>query len=663
MKTHPVLEFFAAHRTQSYSVHDVVKQLRVRQKFEYEVKNEIYRLVKAGSIIRLKTGRFKYAQSKKESLVGKLQMTDRGFGFVILFERGMEDIFVPGMKLGGALHGDTVRVEEEFYHGKREGRIVQIVERSVTDIAGIFAKGQLLPFEDVFPAMPCQARKEFKAAEGKVVRARLTSYSPLRATIVAILGEFDDPAIDDDIVISKYRLPYEYPELEQDFYDELHTRTVAELPLRKDLTHLMTFTIDPADARDHDDAVSVEKIPTGWRVYVHIADVSFYVEEGGVLDGLAYERGFSTYLTSTFLPMLPYTLTKDVCSLREGSDKLTMTAVMEYDAEGKKTASEVFPAKVRITKFLSYDDAAAIIDGALDAPQEWRNALCELTECAKKINALRTKAGALDLDMPEFGVVLNEKKEPVSVYQRERTWAHRLIEEFMIAANETVAAILEKKDIGGVGIYRVHDKPSDEKMAAYQELLEEFGIVVTKMSAQKFQEVFESLHDDPAGAFLKKELVKSLKRAEYSEKNSGHFGLHSESYTHFTSPIRRYPDLIAHRLLKGMNIDKKYLQKAAGYLSEKENDAERAEMLSYKIKALRYIKKLPQKEFTAIVVADDIDKFRVELTEYGVRGVVYFKDCITDYRTIVLGKIVTCRPLVIEPVYGVLECEIMEVRK
>lgn len=663
MKTHPVLEFFAAHRTQSYSVHDVAKQLRVRQKFEYEIKNEIYRLVKAGSLIRLKTGRFKYAQSKKESLVGKLQMTDRGFGFVILFERGMEDVFVPGMKLGGALHGDTVRVEEDFYRGKREGRIVQVVERSVTDIAGIFAKGQLLPFEDVFPTMPCQGRKEFKDAEGKVVRARLTSYSPLKATVVAVLGDFDDPAIDDDIVISKYRLPYEYPELEKEFYDDLLIRTADELLIRKDLTSLMTFTIDPADARDHDDAVSVVKTTDGWRVYVHIADVSFYVEEGGVLDGLAYERGFSTYLTSTFLPMLPYTLTKDVCSLREGSDKLTMTAVMDYDAEGKKIACDVFPAKVRITKFLSYDEAAAIIDGTLDAPNEWQVALRELTECAKKVNALRTKAGALDLDMPEFGVVLNEKKEPISVYRRERTWAHRLIEEFMIAANETVAAILEKRNDGGIGIYRVHDKPSDEKMAAYQELLEEFGIIVTKMSAQKFQKVFESLHDDPAGAFLKKELVKSLKRAEYSEKNSGHFGLHSDSYTHFTSPIRRYSDLIAHRLLKGMNVDKKYLQKAAQYLSEKENDAERAEMLSYKIKALRYIKKLDQKEFTAIVVADDVDKFRVELTEYGIRGVVYFKDCIADQRMIVLGKIVTCRPLVIEPVYGVLECEIMEVQK
>ncbi len=643
----------------SYSVQDVLRVMHIHAKKTTAIQAELERLVRQGKIYRLKDGKYRYAGSVKKT-IGKLQMTDRGFGFVIPLERGVEDIFIPSMKMSDALHGDTVQVEEEFFNGRKEGRIVGIVERAIADIIGIYSGGNLAPLDDVFPQMPCTPGKEFaQSAEGKVVRARLTSYRPLRTKITAVLGNFDDPKIDDDIVIGKYRLQYEYPDPGEKFYETLRNELATELSKRKDLTKLLTFTIDPEDARDHDDSVSIEIVDEIIRVYVHIADVSFFIRAGEVLDAMAYERGMSVYLTDKFLPMLPLVITRDFCSLIEGNEKLTITAQMDFNSSGKCINEDIYESKVRVAKFLSYEEAFAIIDGSADAPHEWRTALTQLTECAKTIHGLRTKRGALDLDMPEFGVTLNDNKEPIEIHKRERTWAHRMIEEFMIAANETVARHLEK--VLHTGIFRVHDRPSDEKMAAYQDLLEEFGITIQKLNVKKMQEIFHELEGNDAEAFLKKELVKSLKRAEYSEKNSGHFGLQSTSYTHFTSPIRRYPDLIVHRLLKQQMLDKKYLIQAARYLSEKEGDAERAEMLSYKIKALRYIKAQKVKPYTAVVVAEDIDKFRIELIDFGVRGIVYFKDCIPDQHTVMLGKTVLCRPLAIEPAYALLECEIMEV--
>lgn len=564
-----------------------------------------------GEIERLRGGRL-VVQSYAGKVKGRLVMARSGFGFVVPDDKD-EEIFISERELGGAFHGEHVIVElKHFRLGRsREGRIVKVLNRQGKQLVGRLEKnrhGWCLNPDDprIITSIELESPDGFAVKPGYIVVVCLdqwrADYLPPTGRVVEVLGPAGTPGVDIDALVKSSGVPVDFSR--QTLTETRRIRHVipkSEYDRRGDLRHLTVFTIDPVDAKDHDDAVSFEKMPDGLlRLGVHIADVSYYVKSKTQLDKEALLRGNSIYLVDRVIPMLPQKLSADLCSLHEGVDRLALSILVYYDSKALIKKYKIIESIINSRASLNYKEVQDCLDGKPSSRlKDYTDDLLKMNVLAGKLKARRIKKGSLDFDLPEPKVVLDPEGNVVDIFRYPRFDSHHLIEEFMLVANCVVARTMEA--ILAPVLYRVHDKPDRLKINDFAELLGEMGYKFSfkgDITPKKFQRVLNHVAGKKEEQFVNKLLLRSLAKALYQPENIGHFGLAFDSYTHFTSPIRRYPDLHLHRVVK-LYINKKLksdtakklrdsLKSAGLHCSQTEIQADELERESVKIKMVDY---------------------------------------------------------------------------
>ncbi|MFN7065471.1 MAG: ribonuclease R [Aquificaceae bacterium] len=619
------------------SFEEIMQHLGLDKKGRKALKKTLRFLRRSGKV-SIQGGKYLYAE--EEMVIGKVIPYPAGFGFLEIGE-GRKDIYIPPFEMVRLFAGDLVRARVVEYKGKKEIRVLRVLKRAKKDILCKLQKKKKsclgIPIdENQHQGIILDKCDEIK--EGSIVLVEIKKFPTTKRSAIGrikeVLGHPEEKSLIIDLLIRKYNLPTSYPEETIKEAMSLRIDLDKELKRRKDLRDQVCFTIDPERAKDFDDAVAIERTPEGYRLWVHIADVSYFVKEGSALDKEAFKRGFTFYLPDRALHMLPEELAGDLCSLKPNEDRLSFTCEMLFDEKGRLLEYDIYESLIRSKARLTYNEALRLIvgDPALEKryPKEIVESLLLMEDLYRILSRLRWERGSIDFDLPEAELVVDEYGEPVAVVPYERHVVYRIIEQFMVSANETVAMHLE--GMGYPCLYRVHEKPDPAKVENLLEILSGLGYKVKRLSLspkffQKIIEDFEGRTEENLVRFL---TLRSMKRAHYSPNNLGHFGLASEHYTHFTSPIRRYPDIIVHRLLKkalrGKEIDYEktlsYLEIAGAYLSQQERLAEEVEREAIDRLKARFMKAHLGEEFEGIITGVLSFGFFVEIQEYMVEGLV-----------------------------------------
>lgn len=530
--------------------------------------------------VLLGAGEDQYRVNPEEFLQGELTVNPKGFGFVKLHTKPGDvlerDVFVPGRFLGAAMHGDHVLIQRiALKQGRMEGRVVMVVKRGLERIVGILDGNRVRPDDSRIRINVVVDGDLLGAKDGEAVLVTLGEYSPedmqVVGTVIEVLGDPSSGKVQMQMVMRTYNLPHEFS---QDVLDQVArvSDKVEVTEGREDLRDVFHVTIDGITARDFDDAVCVEETPGGYRLYVSIADVGHYVQPGSPLDREAYERGTSVYFPSGVIPMLPERLSNGLCSLNPDEDRYAFCAILDFDATGKRVQSRFCRSVIRSRHRLTYEYVWGMIAQTLEPSEvieELGEPVTRMAKLGRLLNKRRFSRGAIGFEMPEVEIIMGDDDQVSSLFRRERNEAHKLIEEFMLAANEAVAEHLGSK---GVGIlYRIHDTPDPVKIEAFAEFASNF---ISPMptdpptSAQWFNQILDLARDTPREFVVNNLLLRTMKQARYSPENVGHFGLAADFYAHFTSPIRRYPDLQVHRALAGWLSGTKQSAKEKGHLVE-----------------------------------------------------------------------------------------------
>lgn len=606
---------------------------------------------KEGRIVRVRGRR--YALTEKLDLVtGTLSVTRDGHGFIRPEDAG-EDVYVPAHRLDTAMDGDRVvtRIERRPEGRNREGSVIRILERARETIVGILHRGRKVTYVSPLDARLNQdvliaSDGDGGADEGDVVVVRVTSYGEGRvgpAGVVAeVLGPLTDPGVDVLAVAHGHGIALDFPkDVEEAAARAASAGRNEPGPDRVDRTALLTFTIDPADAKDHDDALSIEAKGDGRvEVGVHIADVSHFVRPDTPVDIEASARGTSVYLVDRTISMLPTVLSNDVCSLNPQEEKFAVSAFITLDGDGRVVERRYERTVIECSHSLSYEQAQEVLDGAGSIDEDVDQAIRLLDDTARRVRSRRRERGSLDFDLPEAKVILNADGEPVDIRKRERKESHRLIEDFMILANEVVANDLEARDLSTM--YRIHERPSREKVEALAETLSGFGLQVPGRKSIKprhIQKLLETVKGRDEEALVSNLVLRSMSKARYHTENLGHFGLGSDGYVHFTSPIRRYPDLVVHRVLTDVLIhggkepypDRELLTREAEHCSAREQAAAEAERASVAMKKVEFMERHLGEEFAGRISGVAAFGFFVTLDRYFVDGLVHVSALQDDY--------------------------------
>lgn len=637
---------------------ELMQQLDLPKEARREVKDLLRALVQEGEVVKVRANR--YGLPDKMSLVaGRLKGHRDGYGFILPEEEGEADIYIAERRMNGAMHGDRVvaRIEGVKTGGKREGSIIRILERAHRSLVGRFEAGRRFGFviasdKRIGHDLVILPENALSAQNGDVVSAQILAYpengrNP-EGKIVKVLGRPDDPRIDTEIVISSCGLSRDFPAEVIAEADRIGDRvTPAMRQGRIDLRALPTVTIDGEKARDFDDAISIEKTPEGgYRLWVHIADVAHYIPQETALDREAYERGTSVYFPDTVVPMFPEKLSNGICSLKPNEDRLTLTAEMEFDLAGKQIGDRLYESVIRSDERMTYTAVAGI---CADHDRETRNRYAALLpqfdgmlSLAMQLRKRRLSRGSLDFDLPEPEIILNLTGETIDIIREERNVAHQIIEEFMLAANETVAGYLTDRDIPL--LYRIHESPDPDRISDFNDLIKIFGYTPRKrerLHPKDLSEILETVKGKPEERLIHQVLLRTMKQARYSAENRGHFGLASEVYAHFTSPIRRYPDLVVHRILKRvMKTPMKAAEKEAwnARLAEIAQQTSRRERIA--VEAERDVIQRKKVKFMADKVGEIYPGFIsgvapygffVELQGFFVEGLVHVSALHDDY--------------------------------
>jgi len=632
---------------------EVMRRLGLQKEQRHQARQCLRDLAEEGKIVRIRGNRYGLP-SKMNLIIGRVKTHPDGYGFVIPEVEGEEDIFIGPRNLKEAMHGDRVvaRVESVRKKGK-EGSILRILERKTRKVVGKFMKGKhysyVLPEDErVLSEVLVPDGETKRARPNQIVVAEITQYPTERTRPVGrvthILGYPDDPEIEPQIIIHKYDLPYRFSSAAlREAQDLASSASSHEGKGRVDLRGIPTFTIDGENARDFDDAVSIERERDGGiKLYVSISDVSAYVGEETALDGEAYLRGTSVYFPDRAIPMFPPELSNEICCLHPRVDRLTLSAELRYDRNGERKEVRFYPSVIRSDERLTYTWVKKIlVDEDAELRERFRPLLPSLdlmTDLCRELRRRRIARGAIDFDLPEPEVILNLQGEMEDIIRAERNLAHQIIEEFMIAANEAVAHFMEEK--GFPFLYRIHEPPKKEAVDEFRRFVSHLGHRMGKeadSSPKEFQRILSDVKGRPEERVVNEILLRSMKWAKYSAKNLGHFGLASDGYTHFTSPIRRYPDLIVHRLLKKAlsgeegRMSEEVLANRAAHLSDRERVAMEAEREILDRYRVRFMKDKIGGEYTGVISGVTAFGFFVELKDIFVEGLVRVTDLRDDY--------------------------------
>jgi ribonuclease R len=638
MPTIRILALLKKHK-EGLDLDAIMSELGFKRRDRAKLLEELRQLVARGDVRSLR-GRFRLSD-KMGVVRGRFVTARPGFGFVTP-EGGGPDIFVPARHAHGALPGDDVMVvvNEQGKFGKPEGRIERIVKKQRSGLLGVYLERNGVPYLQPFdsPALddiPLRSRGKLKPAPGMIVAADRTTLG-----LTGVFGRPEDPGVDARVVIERYGLRSEFPEdalREAESIPDLDPSAVLEG--RRDFRDWPTVTIDGEKAQDFDDAVSIRRLADGgWLLGVHIADVSHYVKPGSPLDREALERGTSVYFPDLTIPMLPERLSNGLCSLRPREPRLTVSALLDIDKDGRVRKTEFTPSIICTAHRMTYTAVFAIFEG--DAAERARYAdvvpgLLEMRELAGVLRARRLAEGSLDFDLVEPELI-TEAGKLLAVAAAERNEAHRLIEEFMVAANVAVASAFTVRKVPA--IYRVHPAPDVGDLEKLRDILLHFGLALpdpAKVRSKDLQRVLERAKGIPGEKFVGRQVLRAMRLAVYSTKNVGHYGLAKTDYTHFTSPIRRYPDLVVHRLLKAVlnrdDPDPGDLGITAAVSSERERNAADAEQSLVEWRILRFLKDRLGDEFGGIVVDVTKSGLLVELDDYFVAGLLPFASLGGDF--------------------------------
>jgi ribonuclease R len=641
---------------------ELLQLLKIPRDDRTAFKRHVKSLVSSGDLIQIRGHRFGLPE-KMDLYVGRLQTHPGGYGFVTP-ERPLEmggDVYISGPHLNEAMHGDrvVVRIERIKDGGRAEGRIIRILERANEAIVGRYDRaeggmGYVVPFDRrVLMDLFIPPGQEGGADAGDMVVVELTRWpTPTRGAIgrvAEVLGDIDAPGVDTEIIIRKYGIP-----------DAHSNEAVAEaarlgaavherdLRGRTDFRQVPTVTIDGEHARDFDDAISIEKLPNGhYWLGVHIADVSHYVEEGSALDREAYERATSVYFPERAVHMFPAELATGLCSLNPHVDRLVQSCFMEVDRHGQVLRSEFHDGVINSDERMTYTDVNAILT---DRDPELMKRYAPLVpmfelmgELFQILNDARRRRGSIDFDLNEAEVVMGDQGQVEAIIELQRNVAHRLIEEFMLLANETVATFLESE--GAPALYRVHEEPDILKVAKFEEFISGFGYSlgasVTSLRPRHFQKLMERIQGKPEEKPIAFLMLRTMQKARYAAENLGHFGLAAASYTHFTSPIRRYPDLVVHRALRAArhgtltdDVREEWAEEmpeVARHTSEMERRADEAERELVQWKKVRFMADKVGDEFEGYVTGVASFGLFIELIEHFVEGLVHVSTMADDY--------------------------------
>lgn len=648
-----VLNFVRQQHRRPLKIRELARALRISNRAYSDFRRLIRHMVRDGSLVKLRHSRYGIP-SDHNLVVGRISVQASGYG-LLAPEDGGADIFIGARHMRRARHGDRVAVRltrRAQGSDRAEGELIRIVERADQTMVGTYDGISLVISDD--PRIPVDIHipqdQPHGAQPGQKVVVRLKHSSPNahpNGQIIEVLGNADDAGIETLILIKKLGLPLDFPqhvlEATEAISEDIPTE---EIDRRLDLRDLTCFTIDPVDARDHDDAVSLQVLDDQtYCLGIHIADVSYYVPEGSPLDHEALARGSSVYLPDRVIPMLPEKLSANICSLQPCEDRLALSILARITPEGELIDAQIAETVIRSRASLSYRDVQRVLDcdghaGMANPAEPYADILRHMEALRKCMTGKRMARGTIDFEIPEPHIVLNDQGHPIHIRARARLNSHRLIEEFMLLANEIVARRMAD---GGVPIlYRVHEPPDGEKLAVFCDLARSLGYRLSNPSRiDSIQAFLANFKDEPIGHILSHRLLRSMKKAVYTPENLGHFGLACDTYTHFTSPIRRYPDLILHRILRDAINDAvtpghkarhaRRLPDIGDLATQREIAAQRAEWDAIRLMQILYLKDKMGECFDAVIVDVRSIGFFVQLNDVLIEGLVHVKFLYDDY--------------------------------